>query len=360
MHISSGQIAPDNDFCVQKKKAAQLTRYCLRKGDVVLARRGEMGRAAVVTAREDGFICGTGSLFLRPDAERIDSNFISLFLRSPDTVNQLLADSVGTTMANLNQGIVAALEIPNFEMDEQQEIVRRVEKLFKLANAIEKRLALGAARAEKLTQAILAKAFRGELVPTEAELARQEGRSYESAAELLKRLNAQKFVNQKESGECMRASQRQFPKAQIERGKVVAFGTLLLHTIGTKVTREVFDRCLLLMLNDDILQFFAGKRKRVKGSPKFAQSLDSTLASMKASGVIAVETSATRQTITIGPKARPLSDFDPAMQATARLAVSVFERLKDKDQLAMLERVLNESTIPVPVAPGTHSVSQAY
>lgn len=43
-------------------------------------------------------------------------------------------------------------------------------------------------RAEKLTQAILAKAFRGELVPTEAELARREGRSYESASALLARI----------------------------------------------------------------------------------------------------------------------------------------------------------------------------
>ena len=43
-------------------------------------------------------------------------------------------------------------------------------------------------RAQKLTQAILAKAFRGELVPTEAELARREGRDYEPAAVLLERI----------------------------------------------------------------------------------------------------------------------------------------------------------------------------
>ncbi len=43
-------------------------------------------------------------------------------------------------------------------------------------------------RADKLTQSILAKAFRGELVPTEAELARREGRSYEPASVLLERI----------------------------------------------------------------------------------------------------------------------------------------------------------------------------
>lgn len=77
-------------------------------------------------------------------------------------------------------------------MDEQQEIVRRVEALFTLADAIEKRVAAATARAEKLTQAILAKAFRGELVPTEAELARRGGRDYESASALLARIRAER------------------------------------------------------------------------------------------------------------------------------------------------------------------------
>lgn len=42
-----------------------------------------------------------------------------------------------------------------------------------------------------LWEAVLAKAFRGELVPTEAELARREGRDYEPAAVLLERVRAE-------------------------------------------------------------------------------------------------------------------------------------------------------------------------
>jgi type I restriction enzyme S subunit len=75
---------------------------------------------------------------------------------------------------------------------EQLEIVRRVEALFKLADAIEKRVAAATARADKLTQAILAKTFRGELVPTEAELARREGRTYEPASALLERIQRER------------------------------------------------------------------------------------------------------------------------------------------------------------------------
>jgi len=43
-------------------------------------------------------------------------------------------------------------------------------------------------RAQKLEQSILARAFRGELVPTEAELARLENRDYEPASALLEEI----------------------------------------------------------------------------------------------------------------------------------------------------------------------------
>ena len=73
--------------------------------------------------------------------------------------------------------------------------VIRLEALNKLADAIECRVVAAAARADKITQAVLAKAFHGELVPTEAELARTEGRTYETADELLSRVAASTVAN---------------------------------------------------------------------------------------------------------------------------------------------------------------------
>jgi type I restriction enzyme S subunit len=71
---------------------------------------------------------------------------------------------------------------------EQREIVRRVDSLFALAAGIEGRIRVATVLAERLPQAILARAFRGELVPTEAELAADEGRDYEQASVLLERI----------------------------------------------------------------------------------------------------------------------------------------------------------------------------
>ncbi len=62
------------------------------------------------------------------------------------------------------------------------------EVFFVLADKIETRVRAATVRADRLPQALLARAFRGELVPTEAELAAEEGRVYEPASVLLERI----------------------------------------------------------------------------------------------------------------------------------------------------------------------------
>lgn len=77
-------------------------------------------------------------------------------------------------------------------LDEQDEIIRRVDNLFTLADNIHTRYTVAKNQVYRLPQSILAKAFRGELVSTEAELAEREGRSYESAEQLLQRIRVAK------------------------------------------------------------------------------------------------------------------------------------------------------------------------
>jgi type I restriction enzyme S subunit len=94
-------------------------------------------------------------------------------------------------------------------LPEQDEIVRRVNALFALADQIDAKLTRAKQRVDKLTQAILAKAFRGELVPTEAELARREGRTYETATELLARIQGDSPHGQaKDQGNSRQQSKR--------------------------------------------------------------------------------------------------------------------------------------------------------
>jgi hypothetical protein len=94
----------------------------------------------------------------------------------------------GVSQSNINATKLAAMPIPLPSLTEQDEVIRRGTKLLALADAIERRVQAASARADRLPQAILSKAFSGELVPTEADLARAEGRAYETAEELLARV----------------------------------------------------------------------------------------------------------------------------------------------------------------------------
>ena len=69
--------------------------------------------------------------------------------------------------------------------------------LFALADSIEAKVTAARERTEKLRQSILAMAFSGEIVETEAELARREGRDYEPTDVLLERIRAEQGVSGK-------------------------------------------------------------------------------------------------------------------------------------------------------------------
>jgi type I restriction enzyme S subunit len=76
MHIANGKIKPSVDVTVTPETVERLGEYCLREGDLVMARRGEMGRSAVVFGNESGWLCGTGSLIVRPNARLLDADFL--------------------------------------------------------------------------------------------------------------------------------------------------------------------------------------------------------------------------------------------------------------------------------------------
>jgi type I restriction enzyme S subunit len=122
-----------------------------------------------------------------------DSDYLHYCLLHKRFVDFLAHEGMtGSDLPHITGTGVAEFPIPLPPLAEQHEIVRRVDALFSLADAIERRVALATARAEKVPQAILNKAFRGELVPTEAELARAEGRTYEPASDMLARIRKER------------------------------------------------------------------------------------------------------------------------------------------------------------------------
>jgi type I restriction enzyme S subunit len=124
------------------------------------------------------------AIYAKNAASSLDLGFAKLVFENA----KLNTRSGGTGQPFVNQQILDAVGVPVPPIGEQCEIIRRVEAQFGLAKRIEARIRAATVLAERLPQAILARAFRGELVPTEAELAAAERRDYEPASVLLVRI----------------------------------------------------------------------------------------------------------------------------------------------------------------------------
>lgn len=119
MHIVDGELRPDPRHSVSEAKASELEIYRLRRGDVVMGRRGEMGRCAIVTASQEGMLCGTGSLIVRPDLNSVTSQYLQAVLSHASVKRQLERQALGATLPNLNAGIVNAVRMRVPPLSEQ-------------------------------------------------------------------------------------------------------------------------------------------------------------------------------------------------------------------------------------------------
>jgi type I restriction enzyme S subunit len=136
----------------------------LRTGDVLLSIRGTVGRVCFVPPElQDANITqDTARLSIQP---AIGASFVAWFLRAPTTQKRMQKAVKGVAVRGINIGDVRALQLPVPPLPEQHEIVRRVENLFALADQIEARFTKAQVQLDRLTPSLLAKAFRGELVP---------------------------------------------------------------------------------------------------------------------------------------------------------------------------------------------------
>ena len=126
--LRDGAIVPDPRCAVDAETSTRLARHRLSEGDVVFARRGELGRCALVGPKEKGWLCGTGSMRVRLRFNAIDTEFLMLSLSSPHLRGHLRLYSVGSTMDNANTSIIGNIRVPLPPRAEQEAICRWVEE----------------------------------------------------------------------------------------------------------------------------------------------------------------------------------------------------------------------------------------
>jgi type I restriction enzyme S subunit len=219
-----------SDLKYVKRGAKGLQRFLLEPGDVLFNRSNSpnlVGKAAVVDVDRE-MVFASYVVRLICDDQRVSSRFVCAWINSPwgrQWAHTVRTDGVG--QSNIKASNLRRMPVPTPPLTEQLEIVRRMENLFRFADAVESRVATATAEADKLAQAVLDQALRGELVPTEAELARQEGRSYEPGWVLLGRVKAERGRLRVQTGrKSGRASGQPATRRDARRSRPVAvYGT---------------------------------------------------------------------------------------------------------------------------------------
>jgi type I restriction enzyme S subunit len=122
-HMGNGSIAPDWKVSVDLDTKQRLIRHVLEMGDIVFARRGDLGRCALVAEKEAGWLCGTGSLRMRPDQLKVNPEYLISLFGTKSVAEWLSLGSVGSTMENLSTKILEKLPVIVPPLNEQKTIL---------------------------------------------------------------------------------------------------------------------------------------------------------------------------------------------------------------------------------------------
>jgi len=120
-HINTADIAQ-----ISELKATALARHRMLPGDLIFARRGDLSKCAVIQQVQEGWICGTGCLLMRPPLKALSPRWTAEIYRFYTTQRQVSIHAVGSTMPNLNTEILTSLVVARSPLEEQQRIEERL------------------------------------------------------------------------------------------------------------------------------------------------------------------------------------------------------------------------------------------
>jgi type I restriction enzyme S subunit len=189
-NLQNGEI--DWNDLVYTSNEKEIEKYKLQPGDVLFNRTNSpelVGKTSIYRGERPAIFAGY--LIRIKSYKELNPEYLNIYLNSIYAKEHcLMVKTDGVSQSNINAQKLGKFEIPFCAIAEQNEIFRRVEALFKIADQIEERYKKAKTYVDRLTQVILAKAFRGELVPQDP--------NDEPASVLLERIRQEKAKLEKE------------------------------------------------------------------------------------------------------------------------------------------------------------------
>lgn len=187
-YVSIGDINEQGNIDFEKARKVSpvileehKSRYLIENGDFIFGKIGTIGKPTKIPINIE-YTISANVILIKPKKELVNPDYLRYVFSSINFLADIAKKSVATSQAAFGIKKMRSLQIKIPTLEEQTEIVRRVETLFAFADHLEARLQSAQTAAERLTPALLAKAFRGELVPQDP--------NDEPATELLRRLRA--------------------------------------------------------------------------------------------------------------------------------------------------------------------------
>ncbi|MFI5338605.1 MAG: nucleotidyl transferase AbiEii/AbiGii toxin family protein [Candidatus Methylomirabilales bacterium] len=162
-NLQDGQLVPDWDCTVDVATARRLKRHRLTADDILLARRGELGRCGLATLQHEGWLCGTGSFRLRTQRDLARPRFLLHLLSTSGVRDWLQLQSVSSTMQNLNTAIIGRIPVALPVPAEQDEIVARIDWEAGRIDALVARVRDAIERLKEFRAALISAAVTGKI-----------------------------------------------------------------------------------------------------------------------------------------------------------------------------------------------------
>ena len=130
--IIAGNIEEASIARVEQHHIDRLSRHMISYGDILYARRGDVGKCAFTKQNQEGWLCGTGCLRVTINPDMANPKFVFFQLQKQETIGWITNHAIGSTMLNLNTTILsnAPVEIPSLRIQNRiVEILSRYDSL---------------------------------------------------------------------------------------------------------------------------------------------------------------------------------------------------------------------------------------